>query len=217
MEGRNLTEDLRKKGFSALAADDCRHAMSILEFRAFDALLLEVACLKRNGTDLPRMVRNICPTPKIIAVGEVSSADSKDVAAVGAELVLKKPPDINALTHHLTANRKRSSFSGKVDNVDLVDYLQFAMLAGLETIIQVTSHLGTQARIFVRDGAVVHAECGLLGGEQALYRCLCFKAGSFEHIPWRKPDSITIEKPGEFLLMEAVRKRDEVWCRQDNK
>jgi CheY-like chemotaxis protein len=217
IEGRNLTEDLRNKGFSALAADDCRHAMSILEFRAFDALLLEMAIIDTEGTGLLTLARGICPAPKIIAVGE-SAADPKGSGGLdGKGLVLQKPPDINALTHHLIANRKRSSFSGKVDNVDLVDYLQFTLLAGLETILQITSNLGTQAKIFVREGAIVHAECGLLSGEQAFYRCLCFKIGTFEHLPWQTPERMTIAKPGEFLLMEAVRKRDEAWSQQENK
>ncbi len=65
--------------------------------------------------------------------------------------------------------------------------------------------------MFLSDGLVVHAECGILQGEQALYRCLRFKEGTFKHLPWEEPEQVTINKPGEFLLMEAVRKRDEAW------
>jgi hypothetical protein len=52
--------------------------------------------------------------------------------------------------------------------------------------------------------------CGDLEGEEALYRCLGFSGGSFSSLPWREPERVTINKPGELLLLEAARRRDEM-------
>ncbi|MBM3299791.1 MAG: DUF4388 domain-containing protein, partial [Deltaproteobacteria bacterium] len=51
---------------------------------------------------------------------------------------------------------------------------------------------------------------GELQGEEALYRCLTFKSGSFSSLPWIAPEKATIKKPGMLLLVEAARKRDEL-------
>jgi hypothetical protein len=53
---------------------------------------------------------------------------------------------------------------------------------------------------------IVHAKCGQLEGEDAVYLCTNFSGGKFLHRPWRDPEIISIDKPGEFLLIEAVRK-----------
>ena len=99
-----------------------------------------------------------------------------------------------------------------MEGVDIIEYMQFVLLGGRKMILEVTSTLGTQGRLHVSEGQITHAECGVLKGEQAFYRCVCFREGTFRHLPWEEPGEGTINKPGEFLLMEAVRKRDEAWA-----
>jgi CheY-like chemotaxis protein len=55
----------------------------------------------------------------------------------------------------------------------------------------------------------VHASCGELEGEAAFYECLSFAGGSFVDLDWTDPESNTVDKPGEFLLLEAAQRRDE--------
>jgi hypothetical protein len=92
-----------------------------------------------------------------------------------------------------------------------MEYFQFVILGFRKTILEVTSLVGTRGRIYLADGLVLHAELGVLRGEQALYSCLCFKEGTFSHLSWEEPEELTINKQGEVLLMEAVRRRDEAW------
>jgi CheY-like chemotaxis protein len=209
---RLMAQTLKALGHSVLTARDGAHALSILEFRAFDVLIIDVAASRVEEVDLVGWAGHLLPRPRIVAMGQtVSRAVERSLMSRGANLFLHKPVDFDKLREFLSPMRSRSSFSGTVEGVDIVEYVQFIMLGCSNTLLEVTSSLGTQGRIFLSDGMVVHAVCGILKGEQALYRCLRFKEGTFRHLPWEEPEQVTIDKPGEFLLMEAVRKRDEAW------
>ena len=209
---RSLADSLEQTGLSVFIARDGSHAMSILEFRAFGVLVIDIDPPVDERADLIGWSLRLCPRPRIVVVG--SSIPREQEHAVlnrGAGLVLRKPVDIQLLLDFIRRARTRSSFTGTVEGVDILEYLQFVMLSGKTTIVEVTSTLGTDGRIFLMNGQVVHAECGVLRGVQALYRCLCFREGTFAHLPWCEPEQTTINVPGELLLLEAARKRDEVW------
>jgi two-component system, chemotaxis family, protein-glutamate methylesterase/glutaminase len=128
-----------------------------------------------------------------------------------------KPPDSQAASMpiggdgtEVTATQlEEKAFSGYVEGVDIIEYLQFILLTGRSVVIEVVPSNGLRGRIFVRNGNVIHATSRGLQGEHALYQCLTCRSGSFSNFPWREPGTITIEKPGEFVLMEAARLRDE--------
>ncbi len=161
--------------------------------------------------DLISWASGICPRPKIVAIGNISVSLEPSIIERGANLFLRKPLDTDKLLTFITQSRTRSSFKGKVEGVDIIEYVQFVLLGGGKTILEITSSIGTQGKLFILNGQVVHSECGVLQGEPALYRCLGFREGTFSHLPWAEPEQSTIRKPGEFILMEAVRKRDDAW------
>lgn len=210
-EAKSLAGILKQNGHSVLVARDAGHAVSILEFRGFDVLIVDLAASHAQDLDLIGWACCICPKPRIVATGYPSFKDEQSVSDRGADLFLCKPVDTNKLTRFLVQSRSRSSFSGKVNDVDIIEYVQFVLLCGDKTILEVTSTMGTTSRLFISEGHVVHAECGVLQGEQALYRCLGWREGSFSHAAWTEPERVTIRKPGEFILVEAVRKRDDAW------
>ena len=213
---RSLADSLEKSGFSVFVARDGSHAMSILEFRAFAVVIVGIDPPLDRRLDLISWSRDICPRPRLVAVGsEISRTEEHAILSRGANLLLRKPVDVTQLVDFIKRTRTRSSFTGKVQDVDILEYIQFVLLGGKQTILEVTSSVGTRGRIYLFDGHIVHAECGVLKGLQALYRCLCFREGNFLHKPWQEPEQMTINKPGELLLMESARMRDEVWGESD--
>lgn len=209
---RSLADSLGQCGQSVLIARDTRHAMSILEYRAFSVLVIDVDPPVDKRMELIAWSRRLCPRPRVVALGtNMPRKEERAILSGGANLVLPKPVDVALLLDFIRGTRKRSSFTGTVEGADLLDYVQFVMLSGKKTVLEVTSSLGTQGRIFLLKGQVLHAECGVLKGIQALYRCLCFSEGTFAHKPWYEPEQETVNVPGELLLLEAARKRDEVW------
>jgi two-component system chemotaxis response regulator CheB len=104
----------------------------------------------------------------------------------------------------------QEDFCGYVDKVDIIEYLQFVLLSGKPTVLEVFSESGETGRIFARNGNVVHAVCRQLEGEEALFRCLGFRGGKFVNRPWSEPAKITVHRPGDYLIMEAARRRDDI-------
>lgn len=210
-DAKLMAGTLKENGHSVLVARDGGHAMSILDYRSFDALIVDLGGMHVEDLDLISWASCICPRPRIVVTGTIAVSSEQSIMDRGADLLLRKPVDIDKLLKFLAQSRTRSSFSGKVEGVDIIEYIQFVLLGGGKTILEITSSVGTKGRLFVSDSRVVHAECGVLQGEQALYRCLGFREGTFSHLPWSDPEQLTIKKPGEFILMEAVRKRDDAW------
>ena len=211
-EAQDLAEKLKGHGHSVLTARDGAHAMSILEFRAIDVLIVDIAVSVVAHVDLIDWAGSLCPKPRIVATAETALPEKeKALLDRGVGLFLEKPFEIDSLLQFLQCSNSRSSFSGTVEDVDIIEYCQFVILRGRKTVLEVTSSAGTSGRIFLANGRPVHAVCGVLQGEAALYRCLAFKQGTFLDKPWAEPERESINKSGEFLLMEAIRQRDEAW------
>ncbi len=208
---RSLTQNLTSDGHRTLVSRDQAHALSILEFRAVDIVIVDLEALNGGDRDIVSYAKSRIPSPQIILLVE---ANPEKTNYFGDErvILLPKPVDFEQLMAFLrVSSQRRSSFSGLIEDVDLLEYFQFIILGSQKTVLEVTSLVGTTGRIYLGEGLVLHAELGVLKGEQALYSCLCFKEGTFSHLPWQEPPELTINQPGEFLLIEAVRRRDEAW------
>jgi hypothetical protein len=100
-------------------------------------------------------------------------------------------------------------FSGRVDDVDILDVVQFLLLIGTSTVLRVISCEGAESQLYLKDGTLVHADLGGLRGQEAFFKCMDFPGGEFLLEPWSEPIDQTIREPGELLLVEAARRRDE--------
>lgn len=100
-------------------------------------------------------------------------------------------------------------FSGKIDDVDILDVVQFLLLIGKTTVLRVVSREGVQSLLYLKEGRLVHAHLGSLRGEAAFFECMNLVSGEFVLDPWCEPTDHTIRELGEFLLVEAARRRDE--------
>lgn len=105
--------------------------------------------------------------------------------------------------------KTRYVYAGKVEGIDILDYIQWMLIDGRQTVVEVRHLNGTPTRLFVSDGKVLHATAVDLDGEEAFYQCVLPPIGEFEHLSWSPPERITIEKAGMQLLFEAARRRDE--------
>jgi hypothetical protein len=101
------------------------------------------------------------------------------------------------------------SYSGMVEGVGILDYIQWILLDRRRTILEISLPNQTSCRVYLKEGQILHATNGGLEGEEALYSSMMFPCGKFVHLAWTEPDRKTIEKPGTQLLLEAARRRDE--------
>jgi len=105
--------------------------------------------------------------------------------------------------------KKEYSYSGMVEGIDILDYIQWILLDRRSTVLEIGLPNGTSCSVYLKEGEIIHAVNDELEGEEALYTSVMFPSGRFGHETWTEPDRKTIKKPGTQLLLEAARRRDE--------
>jgi hypothetical protein len=146
---------------------------------------------------------------KLLAVGLVSRTEMAVRKTGHEETVDLDLETAFAEKGSSSAVKKSYSFSGSVENVDLLDYLQWMLIDCRQTVLEVRSSDQRTFRLFINAGKVAHATNGELEGEEAFYQCIQLNGGEFVHLDWTEPEKTTIEKNGTALLFEAARRRDE--------
>lgn len=202
---------LTRAGFAVTTCPDGAEAIEILKTHSFDVIVSDILMPRVNGLELINWVREHRPSIRVVVMTGVGSPSLRKLTlAKGVLLYLEKPVDPAFLIQVLSSKAKDSAFWGTIDEIDILDYLQLLLLTGKQVVLEVRSRNGARGLLFIRNGTICHAECGSLDGEEAVYCCMGFEGGSFSNLPWHEPDRISINKPGEFLLIEAARKRDEM-------
>lgn len=116
-------------------------------------------------------------------------------------------PEASVKNHGETENPRH--FSGTLSQMDILDVVHFLLLNGKKVVLHVRSSDGRQARLHLMDGNIVHAKTDNREGPEAFFVCMGFPGGEFTALSWSEPIRRSIDFPGEFLLMEAARLRDE--------
>ncbi len=102
-----------------------------------------------------------------------------------------------------------TGFAGTLRNIQLTDIIQMCCLAGASICVRVRQDQ-QQGELFIQDGDIVHAECGMLSGVNAFFTILGWPSGQFETMDAQPITKPTIKEPYQFLLMEAARRADEL-------
>lgn len=100
------------------------------------------------------------------------------------------------------------ALKGNLTDMNVSDLIQVQCNAG-ERAALVVQHDDREGTIYFDAGAVIHAACGSLQGEKAVYELLTWETGTFEVVPDLRPALITITGPWSALIMEGLRRYDE--------
>ena len=205
---QRLFAGLVRAGFTVTDTNSADDAHAILKERSFDAAVVDVLTCRAGEHDLIGELLADWSHPVIIAVADFKAmAIPKAVTNRGAHHFLNKPVEIADLVELLSPE---PAFSGRVDGVDLLEYIQFMLLTGRKTVVQISGDRGQMAQLFLVNGSVIHAVSGDVEGEEAFYISMSFERGKFQNLSWREPSHASISKSAEHLLLEAARKRDEL-------
>jgi hypothetical protein len=107
--------------------------------------------------------------------------------------------------------RKEQGFTGQLDNFALLDIIQMGCLAQRDGRLIIRSG-SQQAEVILARGKIIHAATNGQVGEDALLEILSWEKGEFQFGPADKgiQSNSTIQGGWEQVLMDAVRKRDEL-------
>jgi CheY-like chemotaxis protein len=136
----------------------------------------------------------------------VKTVDPEEIQA-RIEMILRRTRRYEAPA----AVEKESSdavLSGSLEEKSFPEAFQLAMAYGKSGTL-VLKDGDRNARVFLNDGVVVHAESGPLSGEDAFYDLALWNRGHFSYIVGEASPQQSIRKSGTSLLMEATRRMDE--------
>jgi DNA-binding response OmpR family regulator len=206
---------LSQTQWDILIADSTAKALAILKEQPIHLAIIDVNMPVLDGSQFLTLLNRQHPSMmKVMLTGVPNEATRMESLGNGAELFLEKPRDqseqeiLFAMLNEVMARRSEEGFQGVLQQVGLVDVIQMACLGGSSAVLEIKSPR-KNGEVFIRNGAIIHAQAGLDIGQEALNRLLRLRRGEFRTRAFVEPGEETISAPWEFLLMEGAQFRDE--------
>jgi predicted regulator of Ras-like GTPase activity (Roadblock/LC7/MglB family) len=154
------------------------------------------------------------PAVKVIMMTAYGSPSVRSLAKQrGAVMYLEKPLDLELLLQLVKQIVERKGFSLALQDIELIDVLQFLIFANKRVKVEVFNPLGNKGEFGLDGDEILWIRSGSKQGEEAFYDIMSWESGSFEVIPLEKDVEPTDEEkltiPLSLLLFEAARRRDE--------
>jgi CheY-like chemotaxis protein len=227
---------LRVRGWTVDEATDGRDALARIGTQAFDVIVSDISMPQMDGLEFLAIVHATDPDlPVILLTGDPRIETAVRAVERGAFRYLIKPVDIDTLDdaarlaarfYQATARMPDSATRARVrasrtevirgvngtfgsdGEVRLPEIVQ--LLAGTRrTGILRISHSAVTGEVQFLAGAIVDARCAERRGETAFYEVLAAETGEFSFDPAFAPETRTIERSSESLLLEAMLRLDE--------
>lgn len=196
-------------------AQNHAQALAELQRHKMDLIIVDIGMPVVDGVQFLRLLNRTHPGQQVVMLtGLATEARRKECLDNGALLFLEKPvapggyESIYAALDALAGAGASEGFRGMMRRVGLQEVLQMECLGAKSSVLEVFTGKA-RGRIYIRDGAILHAEQGNLQGEVALYSLLALRGGEFNLLVFQEPAQRTITGQWEFLLMEAARLSDE--------
>jgi CheY-like chemotaxis protein len=189
-------------------------ALSCLKSHPVDLVVLDIKMPVMDGLQLLTMLKRSRPALPVVVLSGLATPENRDYALQhGASLFLSKLDMMGGFESiypalEATVEAPMEGFKGIVRQVGLTELLQLECLARKSSVLEIKGP-NTDGRVYISDGAIIHAEVGSLVGEKALARLYALKGGEFRLAPFTPPARHTIDGHWEGLLLEAAQLCDE--------
>lgn len=227
---RVLEVSLRNAGYNVAGCPSVGKAFEILHASKPDLILSDTSFADMNGFEFVEQLRQNSDWSDIpfMFLSSDGSIESKIrglelgvqdyltkpiyirevVARVGIELARQTRA---GLARKTTDSRTR--FSGSLSEMSAVDLLQTIDVSRKSGVLTLVSADGQEGMISFDSGAVINASVENLRGEDAIYRQLLWREGSFD-LEFRRVSlsERTVHRTTQALLMEGMHRLDE-WSR----
>jgi CheY-like chemotaxis protein len=222
---RVMEVSLKKAGFSVTTASDGKDALQKIQISPPDLVLSDTRLAELDGFELCRRLKDderLKQIPFVFLTSQKAVEFKVRGLEMGGEDYLTKPIYIKEIVtrarmilqkaekERFERRETRGGFSGSLADLGVVDLVQTFEVGRKTGVIRLEGD--RSGAIFFRDGRVIDAELGRLGGENAFYRMLNTFEGQFDvqFIPVERAERIEVSTQG--LLLEGMRRLDE-WGR----
>ena len=208
---KSLAHD--RETYEVTTVNDGETALSVIDQQPFDVVVLDIRLPGINGLDVLMNIKEHKPSTKVIIMTAYGSIDIREKAkARGSLYYIEKPFEIEQMRNLILKALKEDSargFNGSMTGLQLPDLIQMNCLSQITTALFVKKD-NREGCIYFEDGQMTHAEVGAIEGEEALFTILSWSTGSFRFVGGVKAPKVSITTNWEYLLIEGVRKADEM-------
>ncbi|MGB9340521.1 MAG: DUF4388 domain-containing protein [Polyangiales bacterium] len=227
---RVLEVSLRNAGYNVAGCPSVGRAFEILHANKPDLILSDTTFSDMNGFEFVEQLRqkpDWADIPFMFLSSDGSIESKIRGLELGIEDYLTKPIYIReviarvgielarqaraGLAHRSDDSRTR--FSGSLSEMSVVDLLQTIDVSRKSGVLTLVAADGQEGMISFDSGAVINATVDDLVGEDAVYRHLLWREGTFD-LEFRRVSlsERTVHRTTQALLMEGMRRLDE-WSR----
>ena len=224
---RVLEVSLRKAGFMVTTAVNGLDALEKIEISPPDLVISDTHLPELDGFQLCQRVKQderFTQIPFIFLTAQKSIEDKVRGLELGVEEYLTRPIFVKEIVvrikmllqkrqrESLTKRDERTTFSGNLGDMAVVDLVQTLEIGRKSGIIHFVNASGHSGAMFFREGRIIDAAVGRLRGPAAVYRLLVWNEGKFDMEFAPVEQEATIKENNQALMMEGMRRLDE-WGR----
>ena len=206
---KHLAKD--KDKYDLICVNSGKKALEVLSQLPVQLVISDIRMPEISGLDLLVKIKDFYPLTKVIIMTAYGSSEVHEEAnARGCFKYIEKPFEINELRKLILEGiEEKKGFRGTITDFHLSDLIQMNCLGRMTSALYVTRD-ENKGCIYFHEGNVVHAECEDLEGENALYEMLTWEGGSFSSERGKTAPKETIIKGWQSLLLEGMRRVDEL-------
>ncbi|WP_168210366.1 DUF4388 domain-containing protein [Persicimonas caeni] len=195
-----------------ITAPSGEEGMEILKGGNVDLLVSDIKMPgKVDGFQLILRAKEIAPDARVVIMTSFGSGRVESFAdRMGITHYIEKPFNISELRDMaLDLLDEKEGFQGMLSDLELTDIIQMLCLAKRTTLLHL-KHKEHRGKIVFDRGDLVHAEFDGEDGPEAVYRMLALRQGDIFMESDVDYDEPTIHVGWQDLLLEAVKRADEM-------
>jgi CheY-like chemotaxis protein len=221
-----LSSKLRARGFDIYTVEDGSNALELILLKLPDLIVVDTDLDVLSTERLIQIVRSNPKTREVPVIYLSSEEKSLSTFRKDVDDFVRKPFNMSEFILRISRifrfGVKEASFisgdtevSGNLSHMSLPDLLQMFSLNRRSGVLHVESNRATGS-IYLNRGDIVSAISGTAAGEKAFYRLINLQEGEFQFIPGKFDSKKTIVKSSHSLIIEGLRRYDEISSITDN-
>jgi CheY-like chemotaxis protein len=226
---KRLSDALKQQGFDVVSSTQAAYALTMIEWNAPSAILCATNLREMGALEMAPILRADPKTASIplIAIGNGDDKAQLEAYRAGCDDYVdrrRSPSDTAAHVRSLLVSRQDgfqptqmlstadTALSGNLSHLDLPGVIQMLGQAHQTGALHING-ADTDGVVFFEGGEIVHAECGMLFGDEAVTQivkaCHGASSGVYKFIYGAAAAQRTVLRSATDLLLDAMREFDE--------
>lgn len=202
---------LEGKGYDVITTNSAIDGAMITKEQDISLVITDINMPEVSGLDFLLWIKKHSPNIRVIVMTAFGSQETKNfVISHGGISYFEKSNDYSSLENTIKQLFKEKNVEGNIKEITLFDFVQLIVISGKNKCVKIKNRTENKdGQIYFKDGKIVHAKYDNMIGEEALYHIMNTNNGEFSDTGWSEPETISINIPFEYLIMNIAQRIDE--------